>query len=496
MSKQHKLFWGSSYDRGLDVLLYLWSDVKTKLPDAELHVCYGWDLFDKATANNEERKQWKIGVQRLMQQDGVIHHGRLGKKALREVRKKCGIWAYPTYFTEINCITALECQRDGCVPVTMTLAALDETVQSGVKVDGDIKDEKVIEKYKQALLDMMSDKKKWSKEVSKGKNFAKKHYWENISTKWLEVFVEKPRRPLVSIITPTIREGFWDVMYSNIKDQTYKNIEWIIVDDHKNNRKNIAERYGARYFRGKKKNSRKYGLSSANNIGWENSKGELCIWLQDFMFMPVDGVEQLVDLYLHNPNSLIAPVDVYHNPAISGIVGNDLSDSIHWNDFVGDFLWRNSRNKRLGIRKTENPADFEMNYGAIPRSVLERIGGFWEFFDEALGYDNTEIAHRALESGSDIIIDDMNIAIGIDHWGELKNKQSQLGEGRTHALNDPRFEWMLKQMKSGKLPLRREKEIDDSIELKYEIPKELDQDGAVEWMRKNMKNILNKWGDL
>ena len=50
--KHHKLWWQSSYDRGLDILLYLWPDIKQAYPDAELGVAYGWDLFLKVASGN------------------------------------------------------------------------------------------------------------------------------------------------------------------------------------------------------------------------------------------------------------------------------------------------------------------------------------------------------------------------------------------------------------------------------------------------------------
>jgi len=137
---KHKLFYGSSYDRGLDILLGMWPRIIEDYPDTELHVCYGWNLFDVAFANNPERMAWKDRMNELMKQKGITHHGRLGKKELKKVRENCTIWAYPTYFAEINCITALDCQSDGVVPVTMDDFALSETVGSGIKVKGDIYD--------------------------------------------------------------------------------------------------------------------------------------------------------------------------------------------------------------------------------------------------------------------------------------------------------------------------------------------------------------------
>lgn len=187
-NKQHKLWWQSSYDRGLDMLLYIWSDIKTMYPNATLDCAYGWDLFDVANRTNPERMEWKARVQAMMNQPGITHHGRIGKEELAKLRKKCGIWAYPTHFKEINCIGALESQYDGLVPVVTNLAALQETVGSGIKVDGDIKDPKVLEEYKNQLLSLMGDTEKWEKESKKAQKFAKSYKWSQIAKEWIKVF--------------------------------------------------------------------------------------------------------------------------------------------------------------------------------------------------------------------------------------------------------------------------------------------------------------------
>lgn len=192
MKRNHKLFWGSSYDRGLDILLSLWPKIIEKYPDATLDICYGWDLFDKGFANNPERMAWKDKVNTLMQQKGITHHGRVGKEELSKIRKQCGIWAYPTPFTEINCITALDCQRDGVVPCTNDLAALAETVKSGLQVhliDPDSAyDYEVKKEWLDNLFRLMGSEKIWTIESKKGIEFAKEYTWEKISEKWIDEF--------------------------------------------------------------------------------------------------------------------------------------------------------------------------------------------------------------------------------------------------------------------------------------------------------------------
>lgn len=188
--RQHKLLWASSYDRGLQHLLKMWPDIKKAYPDATLDIFYGWGLFATRFADNPERMAWMDRINNQMQQDGITHHGRVGKKELNDATKKCGIWAYPTDFDEINCITALNCQKYGCVPCVINKAALKETVGSGVKVDGDIYDPETYDLYLKELLDLMGDEKRWKQEQKKGKVFAKDFGWSLIADSWIQEFTD------------------------------------------------------------------------------------------------------------------------------------------------------------------------------------------------------------------------------------------------------------------------------------------------------------------
>lgn len=184
MNKQHKLFWGSSMDRGIQYILKMWTTIKKEYPDAEFHICYGWSLFDLAYNDNRERQEWKTKMQKLMEADGITDHGRLSKKKLAKIRKSCGIWAYPTDFGETNAITALDCQKDGVVPCVINKAGLRESVQSGVRVEGDISDKEVYETYLQELLKLMGDTDKWKAEQIIGAEWAEKFTWDKIASRW------------------------------------------------------------------------------------------------------------------------------------------------------------------------------------------------------------------------------------------------------------------------------------------------------------------------
>ena len=155
---------------------------------------------------------------------------------------------------------------------------------------------------------------------------------------------------------------------------------------------------------------------------------------------------------------------------------------------VGEFSWENVRNKGLGIRYSDRAIEWEMNYAAIPKLVVDDLGGWYEFYNDALGFDNTEMAYRALLNGYRIIVDDTNQAACLDHWKALEDKPEELGEKRTTRLNDPRFEWMVRQIEKGNLPSKRTNE---PTRLFYEIPEDLGQKEAVEWMDEHMEEIIS-----
>ena len=121
----------SSYDRGLECLLKMWPEVVKQVPDATLDIYYGWDTFDKVHAKNPEQMRWRFKMTQLINSladKGVTEHGRVSHKELAKAMKNIKVWAYPTEFTEIHCITALKAQEAGCIPVTTGCYALKETV--------------------------------------------------------------------------------------------------------------------------------------------------------------------------------------------------------------------------------------------------------------------------------------------------------------------------------------------------------------------------------
>jgi len=131
----HRAIYSSSPDRGLAAAVEAWPRVRAAIPDAELHVYYGWGNWDKSLALGVPADHPHCG--RLAREElgravantpGVVMHGRVNQRELAEAMLGAGVWFYPTWFSETSCITAMEAQAAGLVCVCPPLAALKETV--------------------------------------------------------------------------------------------------------------------------------------------------------------------------------------------------------------------------------------------------------------------------------------------------------------------------------------------------------------------------------
>lgn len=184
----HRMIYASSPDRGLPYLLNNWEAIRKEVPDAELHVFYGFEVFDMIHRDNPARKQWKNQVMDMMKQPGITYHGRIGHTELEAEYAKSAVWAYPTDFTEISCISAMKAQALGAIPVTTTMAALDETVKNGIKLDADITLKDSQKEYVEALVKVLKDEKGQEEMRKDMMPWAQKYFqWENVAKLWDEL---------------------------------------------------------------------------------------------------------------------------------------------------------------------------------------------------------------------------------------------------------------------------------------------------------------------
>lgn len=192
----HRCIYTSSYDRGLVYLLNMWPSVRKEIPNAELVICYGWNLFDVIHKDNPARMKWKQQVVELMRQPGIIHLGRIGHMELWKELFSAAVHAYPSSFEEISCISCMKSQCAGAIPVCTTIGALNETVRNGIKVDVDITTKEGQEEYKKQLIKILRDHKMQEEIRKPMMEWAKGYFlWSKIASQWdqlLRINIQNP----------------------------------------------------------------------------------------------------------------------------------------------------------------------------------------------------------------------------------------------------------------------------------------------------------------
>ncbi len=136
----HRLIWSSSPDRGLAELLPIFTRAREFVPTLSLHCYYGMDNIDKLCGGDHTRMPWKPvwdTYDLARRTPGVVWHGRVGQFVLTNAFFGAGIWCYPTWFSETSCISCMEAQCFGAIPITNPIWATAHNVTWGTFIEGD-----------------------------------------------------------------------------------------------------------------------------------------------------------------------------------------------------------------------------------------------------------------------------------------------------------------------------------------------------------------------
>lgn len=189
----------SSPDRSLHTLIRAFKRIKEAVPQAKLQWAYGWNVWDSTHGDDATMVQWKSEIEHLFDEtDGAEALGRIGHDDVARLYQKAHIFAYPTAFFEIDCISARKAQASGAVPIVTDFAALDETVQYGVKVkidvtkenwgndgahDFSLKDKRAIDEWVDAVIKELNSP---TEDVTEMRAWTKQFDWSNIAHRWLK----------------------------------------------------------------------------------------------------------------------------------------------------------------------------------------------------------------------------------------------------------------------------------------------------------------------
>jgi glycosyltransferase involved in cell wall biosynthesis len=191
IKEKNRFIYSSSPDRSLDVVLDLFPKIKAALPDATLHIYYGFENFEKSLQHfsNQAQKALYEKIKTGIQQEGVYYHGKVGQKELADAFMKSDIWLYPTQFTETYCITALEAQMAGTLCVCTTIGALETTVgERGILITENPSDPDYHNLILEKIISIQNNPEQKQELVHKAQNWAKQQTWSAVAKSWDELF--------------------------------------------------------------------------------------------------------------------------------------------------------------------------------------------------------------------------------------------------------------------------------------------------------------------
>lgn len=117
-----RFIFSSAHERGLPELLNNWHKIKNILPHATL------DVFSPIYSTLDHEYEFD-------KYDGVTSYGSVSQEVLHNAMLKAEYWCYITDYEETYCITALEMQYAKVLPIVTKVAALTETVNSGILLE-------------------------------------------------------------------------------------------------------------------------------------------------------------------------------------------------------------------------------------------------------------------------------------------------------------------------------------------------------------------------
>lgn len=184
--KPYSVIYPSAYYRGLECLIDMWPKIKEQVPEATLDIYYGWESWVSLEGEDEfyQRMTAKLAAVAKL---GVSEHGRIDHQTLAQKFAESKIWAYPTEFPEIFCITAVKANVAGCYPVITDVAALAETggpQAHFIETNKIYRDEYAQSKFIKAIVDGLKADHDPAEQIA----WAKQFDWSKVAEQWKEQF--------------------------------------------------------------------------------------------------------------------------------------------------------------------------------------------------------------------------------------------------------------------------------------------------------------------
>lgn len=191
----------------------------------------------------------------------------------------------------------------------------------------------------------------------------------------------------ISVVTPSVRREFLDVVYRCLKRQTLspREFEWIIVMD------GMPSFFGQTPFNTiyasdpDKREGDYYSLNKAWNHAFRRAHGELILSITDGIWFPPSTLERLWFHYQEDPKACVSTVGHQYDRVENGKPEH--------------LVWRDPRTRDNMTFWQIPPLDYELCLAAIPLAAIKAVGGVDEEFDKYAALSEKEMCIRIEKLG-------------------------------------------------------------------------------------------------
>ncbi len=245
----------------------------------------------------------------------VFYLGHIAREDMPYIYRNAKMLVFASLFEGFG-IPLVEAMRSDCPIVASNVTSIPEIVGDAALYVDPKNPLDIASKVSQLLDDKSLAKGLVRKghEVAKQFSYAKSalliisQLEQLLTTRWHgreNAFLpSSPEQPLVSIITPSYNQGqFIEETIKSVIGQTYKNIEYIIVDGGSRDKSvSIIQKYADLYPNQIQWVSEKdRGQTDAINKGLRRAKGDIVAWLNSDDVYNLEAVEKVVDFFKKNP---------------------------------------------------------------------------------------------------------------------------------------------------------------------------------------------------
>ncbi len=186
-----QLFYSSSPDRGLGILLHCVEYIRKYVPDLSLVVAYGFGNLEKLVhqLNDPSGIKHVECLKAALNKPYIKHLGRIDQQTLSKVQLESSGWFYPTNFHETFCITAVEAGFARTPILSSKRAGLISTVKDGgVLLEGEAHSQEYLQRFTHEAVKLLTEQGYHNEWSERAYHRMKRMTWDAVAMQWHQMF--------------------------------------------------------------------------------------------------------------------------------------------------------------------------------------------------------------------------------------------------------------------------------------------------------------------